>query len=62
MLDDLDTELKRRRHRFVRYADDCNIHVKTPRAGERVLASVRRFVEQKLKLEEEISLFTFISR
>ena len=51
MLDDLDKELERRGHRFVRYADDCNIYVKTPRAGERVLASVRRFVEQKLKLK-----------
>jgi len=51
MLDDLDRELERRGHRFVRYADDCNIYVKTPRAGERVLASVRRFVEQKLKLK-----------
>jgi group II intron reverse transcriptase/maturase len=51
MLDDLDKELERRGHRFVRYADDCNIYVKTPRAGERVLASVRRFVEEKLKLK-----------
>jgi RNA-directed DNA polymerase len=51
LLDDLDKELERRGHRFVRYADDCNIYVKTPRAGERVLASVRRFVEQKLKLK-----------
>jgi group II intron reverse transcriptase/maturase len=51
LLDDLDKELERRGHRFVRYADDCNIYVKTPRAGERVLASVREFVEQKLKLK-----------
>lgn len=51
LLDDLDKELERRGHRFVRYADDCNIYVKTPRAGERVLASVRRFVEGKLKLK-----------
>jgi RNA-directed DNA polymerase len=51
LLDDLDKELERRGHRFVRYADDCNIYVRTPRAGERVLASVRRFVEQKLKLK-----------
>ena len=35
----------------MRYADDCNIYVKTPRAGERVLASVRRFLEQKLRLK-----------
>ncbi len=51
LLDDLDRELERRGHAFVRYADDCNIYVKTPRAGERVLASVRRFLEQKLKLK-----------
>lgn len=51
LLDDLDRELEQRGHRFVRYADDCNIYVKTPRAGERVLANVRRFLEQKLKLE-----------
>jgi group II intron reverse transcriptase/maturase len=51
LLDDLDKELERRGHRFVRYADDCNIYVKTLRAGERVLASVRQFVEQKLKLK-----------
>lgn len=50
LLDDLDRELEQRGHKFVRYADDCNIYVKTPRAGERVLASVRRFLEQKLKL------------
>jgi len=51
MLDDLDHELERRGHKFVRYADDCNIYVKSPRAGERVLESVRRFLEQKLKLK-----------
>jgi RNA-directed DNA polymerase len=51
LLDDLDRELEQRGHKFVRYADDCNLYVKTPRAGERVLASVRRFVEQKLKLK-----------
>jgi RNA-directed DNA polymerase len=51
MLDDLDKELEQRGHRFVRYADDCNIYVKSPRAGERVMASVRRFLEQKLKLK-----------
>ena len=50
ILDDLDKELERRGHRFARYADDCNIYVKTPRAGERVMASVREFVEKKLKL------------
>jgi RNA-directed DNA polymerase len=51
LLDDLDRELEQRGHKFVRYADDCNIYVRTPRAGERVLASVRRFLEQKLKLK-----------
>jgi group II intron reverse transcriptase/maturase len=51
MLDDLDKELEKRGHKFVRYADDCNIYVKTPRAGERVMESVRRFLEKKLKLK-----------
>jgi len=51
MLDDLDKELERRGHRFVRYADDCNIYVKTERAGQRVMSSVRQFLEEKLKLK-----------
>jgi group II intron reverse transcriptase/maturase len=51
LLDDLDKELERRGHRFVRYADDCNLYVQSQRAGERVLESVRRFLEQKLKLK-----------
>jgi len=51
MLDDLDKELERRGHKFVRYADDCNIYVKTRRAGERVMASVKGFLEKKLKLK-----------
>lgn len=51
MLDDLDKELTRRGHRFVRYADDCNIYVKSHRAGERVLESVTQFVEKRLKLK-----------
>jgi RNA-directed DNA polymerase len=51
LLDDLDQELERRGHRFVRYADDCNIYVQSQRAGERVLDSVRQFLEQKLKLK-----------
>jgi RNA-directed DNA polymerase len=50
LLDDLDQELEQRGHRFVRYADDCNIYVQSLRAGERVMASIRRFLEQKLKL------------
>lgn len=51
VLDELDKELEKRRHRFVRYADDCNIYVKTSRAGERVKASVTRFIETRLKLK-----------
>jgi group II intron reverse transcriptase/maturase len=50
MLDDLDRELEKRGHKFVRYADDCNIYVKTQRAGERVLEGVKQFLEKKLKL------------
>ncbi|NBA81684.1 group II intron reverse transcriptase/maturase [Pseudomonas putida] len=50
LLDELDRELERRGHRFVRYADDANIYVRSPRAGERVLASVERFLNQRLKL------------
>jgi len=51
MLDDLDKELEQREHKFVRYADDCNIYVKTQRAGERVMESVREYLEKKLKLK-----------
>jgi hypothetical protein len=51
VLDDLDRELSRRGHRFCRYADDCNIYVRSRRAGERVMASVTRFLTQKLKLK-----------
>jgi RNA-directed DNA polymerase len=51
MLNDLDKELEKRGHKFVRYADDCNIYVKTPRAGERVLDSVKQYLEKKLKLK-----------
>lgn len=50
LLDDLDKELERRGHAFCRYADDCNIYVRTRRSGERVLASVTRFLEHQLKL------------
>ncbi len=50
LLDELDRELQRRGHRFVRYVDDANIYVRSPRAGERVLASVERFLKQRLKL------------
>jgi group II intron reverse transcriptase/maturase len=51
MLDDLDKELEKRGHKFVRYADDCNIYVRTQRAGERVMESVKTFLEKKLKLK-----------
>ncbi|WP_010502693.1 group II intron reverse transcriptase/maturase [Paenibacillus elgii] len=51
LLDDLDKELTRRGMRFVRYADDCNIFVGSKRAGERVMESVIRFVEGKLRLK-----------
>lgn len=50
LLDDLDRELERRGHKFCRYADDCNIYVQSPAAGERVLVSVTRYLEEKLKL------------
>jgi RNA-directed DNA polymerase len=50
MLDDLDKVLEKRGHKFVRYADDCNIYVKTQRAGERVMGGVVQFLEGKLKL------------
>src|SRR6202040_2801823 len=51
VLDDLDKELARRGHRFCRYADDCNIYVRSRRAGERVMASMSRFLTQKLRLK-----------
>lgn len=51
VLDDLDKELERRGHRFVRYADDFVILVKSQRAGGRVMTSVKRFIERKLKLK-----------
>lgn len=51
MLDVLDRELERRGHRFVRYADDCNIYVRSRRAGERVMAGVERFLARRLKLK-----------
>ena len=50
LLDDLDKELERRGHCFVRYADDCNIYVRSQVAGERVYASITQFLEAKLKL------------
>ncbi len=50
LLDDLDKELERRGHRFCRYADDSNIYVRTIAAGERVMASITRFLEKRLRL------------
>lgn len=50
LLDELDKELERRGHRFARYADDCNIYVHSRRAGERVLASIERFLWKRLRL------------
>jgi RNA-directed DNA polymerase len=51
VLDELDLELAERGHRFVRYADDCNIYVRSERAGQRVMASVVRFIERRLRLK-----------
>jgi group II intron reverse transcriptase/maturase len=51
VLDELDWELDRRGHRFVRYADDGNVYVKTERAGLRVMASLTRFIEGRLRLK-----------
>jgi RNA-directed DNA polymerase len=50
VLDALDRELERRGHRFVRYADDCNIYVRSERAGQRVMASITHFLTTRLKL------------
>jgi RNA-directed DNA polymerase len=50
VLDELDRELEQRGHRFVRYADDCNIYVRSERAGQRVMDSVSSFITNKLKL------------
>ena len=51
VLDELDRELERRQHRFVRYADDCNIYVASERAGKRVMQSVTGFIRRRLKLK-----------
>ena len=51
MLDDLDKELEKRGHKFCRYADDCNIYVKSKRAGERVMKSITNIIENELKLK-----------
>jgi len=51
VLDELDQELERRGHRYVRYADDCNIYVRSERAGQRVMQSVTQFITKELKLK-----------
>jgi len=51
VLDELDRELERRGHRFVRYADDCNIYVRSEQAGQRVMDSIKRFITRRLKLK-----------
>lgn len=51
LLDELDKELEKRGHRFVRYADDCNVYVKSATAGERVMASLEKFLDKRLRLK-----------
>lgn len=51
VLDELDQELSKRGHRFVRYADDCNIYVRSEKAGQRVMASVATFIRERLRLK-----------
>ena len=51
VLDELDRELERRGHRYVRYADDSNIYVRSEQAGRRVMESIARFITHKLKLK-----------
>jgi RNA-directed DNA polymerase len=55
MLHELDKELEKRGHRFCRYADDCNIYVKSRKAGERVMASIGKFIEENLKLKVNLA-------
>jgi group II intron reverse transcriptase/maturase len=54
VLDELDWELNRRGHRFVRYADDCQVYVRSVRSGHRVMASIRRFIEGRLRLQVNV--------
>src|SRR5215207_7564907 len=49
LLDELDKELERRGHKFCRYADDCNIYVQSKKAGERVMASLEQFLQERLR-------------
>ncbi|MHC4066983.1 MAG: group II intron reverse transcriptase/maturase [Planctomycetota bacterium] len=55
LLDDLDKELERRGHAFCRYADDCNVYVRSRRAGERVMASITRFLTERLRLAVNVA-------
>lgn len=55
VLDELDKELEERGHKFVRYADDCNIYAKTKKAGNRVMGSVTSFIEGRLKLKVNLN-------
>jgi RNA-directed DNA polymerase len=55
VLSEMDRELERRGHRFVRYADDCNIYVRSEKAGRRVMASLARFIERRLKRKRSAS-------
>lgn len=55
MLDVMDKELERRGHQFARYADDCNIYVKSERAGERVMKSISQFLEKRLRLKINVT-------
>jgi len=55
VLDELDQELSRRGHRFVRYADDCNIYVRSERSGQRVMASVEAFIRRRLRLQVNVA-------
>jgi RNA-directed DNA polymerase len=54
LLDELDKELERRGHRFARYADDCNVYVKSEVAGKRVMASLERFLRRRLRPPGEL--------
>ena len=64
MLHELDKELEKRGHRFCRYADDCNIYVRSSRAGERVMTTITQFIELRLKLKinRDKSAVEYVSR
>jgi hypothetical protein len=62
LLDEVDKELERRGHCFVRYADDCNVYVRSKRAGERVLAALRRtYAKLRLRIHGEKSAVARVS-